>query len=173
MTNATGSESSPLAKSHRAMYECSRAFEQGLDEKQMLQRVCEIFVEVCEFRTVWFDYAEPDGGKATGPTAQAGDPDGLGENRRASGEPCSDEDQSDALRSGGNSQKNPLLSLPIKSDGRTLGVLMFCASHPAQFDPNTVEALDIFSNRLARELAGLRTQRQRNETEEALKQRES
>src|ERR1700730_10721557 len=77
MTNETGSESSPLAKSHRAMYECSRAFEQALDEQQMLERVCEIFVEVCGFRTVWFDYPEPDAANATGPTTQAGAPEGL------------------------------------------------------------------------------------------------
>ena len=173
MTNETGSESSPLAKSHRAMYECSRAFEQALDEQQMLERVCEIFVEVCGFRTVWFDYPEPDAANATGPTTQAGDPEGLAENRRASREAHSAEDPSAALRTGQIFQNNNLLSLPIKSDERLFGVLTFCASHPAQFDPNTLETLDIFSNHLARELAGLRTQRRRKETEEALTQRES
>jgi len=170
MTNGTGSESSPLAKCHRALYECSRAFEQGLDERHLLQRVCDIFIEVCGFRTVWFDQGEA---KASGPMARAGDLEALVENQRASGEGNVGDGVSAALRTGQIYQTSDLLSLPVKSDERLVGVLTFCASHPGQFDPNAIEALEIFSNRLARELAGLRTQQRRNETEEALKQRES
>ena len=173
MTNGSPSEPSSLAKSHRAMYECSRAFEQQLDEKQMLQRVCEIYLAVCGFRSVWYDSAEPAVGDATGPLAQAGDPDALVESRRASREANSADDASAALRNRQIYQRSDLLSLPVKSDERLFGELTFCASHPAQFDPNTVETLVIFSDHLARELAGLRTQRRRKETEEALAQRES
>ena len=173
MTNGSPSEPSSLAKSHRAMYECSRAFEQQLDEKQMLQRVCEIYLAVCGFRSVWYDSADPAVGDAMGPMAQAGDPDALVESRRASREANSADDASAALRNRQIYQRSDLLSLPVKSDERLFGELTFCASHPAQFDPNTVETLVIFSDHLARELAGLRTQRRRKETEEALAQRES
>ena len=173
MTKETGNESSQMPNTHRAMYECARAFEQALDEKQMLQRVCDIFVEVCGFRTVWIGDIGPEPHKTIRLIAQAGSVDALAENKFASAEAYSDDTASIALRTGKRCRSHNALSLLIKSEDRLFGVITFSADNPTQFEPNAIEGLDIFSNLLARELADLRSQRQRLETEETLREQES
>jgi formate hydrogenlyase transcriptional activator len=175
VTNETDNKLSGAMDPHRATYECARAFEQGLDEEKLLQRVCDIFVEFGGFRMVRVSYVKPSGVQVTiHPMAQAGNQHELPRvlDRESSQSNC-EETTTIALRTLQRCQINDVLSLPLNSDVRVIGALTFYAANPDQLEPRIVDILESFAKLFSRELAGLQTQQHRKETETALKQRES
>ena len=175
MTNETDNKSSGTMDPHRATYECARAFDQGLDDETLLQRVCDIFVEFGGFRMVRVTYVKPSGVKETiHAMARAGNQHELLEaSDHQSSEPNSEDAATIALRTRQRCHINDVLSLPLNSNVRVIGALTFYAAHPGQLEPRIVDILESFAKLFSRELAGLQTQQQRKETETALKQRES
>jgi len=73
MTSANQGEAPHTLKTLQAMNEYSKAVESGLDEKQLLQRTCEVFVEFGDFRMAWFGYLELGSDGLIRPLAHAGD----------------------------------------------------------------------------------------------------
>jgi hypothetical protein len=65
-TNAAGGQSSLIRTLREAYAECSNVFGQELEEKQLLQRICEILVEIGGLRVVTFTHADVDGQIAIG-----------------------------------------------------------------------------------------------------------
>ena len=63
-----------------ALLKCAREAVQAVDEQQLLQSVCDIFVEDGGFRMAWVGQAEPDVQKTIRPVAQAGSQDGFAQN---------------------------------------------------------------------------------------------
>ena len=173
-TNATGGQS-PLIRTLREAYaECSNVFGQELEEKQLLQRVCEILVEIGGLRVVTFTHADVDGQIAIGSRIYAADKNTIAATRNdSSGEISLDEPPTIAIRTGQIYCVDDVLSLPIRHNDRLFGALTVCTVRQDKFEPNVVEFLDAFTKFWARELAGLQTRRQRKETEETLTQTES
>src|ERR1700722_12358224 len=175
VANETDNQSSGAMDPHRATYECAKAFEQGLDEEKLLQRVCEILVEFGGFRMVRVSYIKHSGVQGTiHPMAQAGNHHELSRVLDCeSSQSNSEETTTIALRTRQRCHINDVLSLPLNSDVRVIGALTFYAANPGQLEPRIVDILESFAKLFSRELARWQTQQQRKETETALKQRES
>jgi PAS domain S-box-containing protein len=172
--NATGGQSSLVLTIREAYAECSNVFGHELEEKQLLQRVCEILVEIGGLRGVMFTRTEVDGQIAIGPRFYAGDKNEIAATRNASSDEINlDEPSTIAIRTGQIYCVDDVLSLPIRHNDRLFGALTVCTVHQGDFESDIVELLGAFSKFLARELAGLQTRQQRKETEETLTQRES
>jgi PAS domain S-box-containing protein len=173
-TNPTGGQSLLIRTLREAYAECSNVFGQDLEEKQLLQRVCEILVEIGGLRVVTFTHADVDGQIAIGSRIYAGDKNKIAATRNASsGEINLDEPSRIAIRTGQIYCVDDVLSLPIRQNDRLFGALTVCTVRQGEFEPNVIEFLDAFTKFCARELAGLQTRRQRKETEETLTQTES
>jgi PAS domain S-box-containing protein len=173
-TNPTGGQSLLIRTLREAYAECSNVFGQELEEKQLLQRVCEILVEIGGLRVVTFTHADVDGQIAIGSRIYAGDKNTIAATRKASsGEINLDEPSTIAIRTGQIYCVDDVLSLPIRQNDRLFGALTVCTVRQGEFEPNVIEFLDAFTKFCARELAGLQTRRQRKETEETLTQTES
>ena len=169
MTGPNQGDAPHTLKTLQSMNEYSKAVENGLDEKQLLQRTCEVFVEFGDFRMAWVGYLEPGSDGSITPLAHAGD-----ESARVDDPETNLENTAIvAVRTGQLACRGNILSLPLRSNELVLGVLTLSAKTPDQLNPQNVALLDAFSNTVARELAGMRTQQQRKETEETLKQKES
>src|ERR1700693_5902490 len=169
MTGPNRGDPPHTLKTLQAMNEYSKAVESGLDEKQLLQRTCEVFVDFGDFRMAWVGYLEPGSDGLIRPLAHAGH-----ESARVDHPETNLENTAIvAVRTGQLACRGNILSLPLRSNDLVLGVLTLSAKTPEQLNPQNVALLDAFSNTVARELAGMRTQQQRKETEETLKQKES
>src|SRR3984893_14522522 len=169
MTSANQGEAPHTLKTLQAMNEYSKAVESGLDEKQLLQRTCEGFVEFGVVRMAWVGYLEPGSDRLIRPMAHAGDESARVEHPETNLENTAIV----AVRTGQLACRGNILSLPLRSNELVLGALTLYAKIPDQLNARNVALLDAFSNTVARELAGIHTQRQRKETEETLKQKES
>ena len=73
MTGPNQGDAPHTLKTLQSMNEYSKAVENGLDEKQLLQRTCEVFVEFGDFRMAWVGYPEPGSDGSITPLAHAGD----------------------------------------------------------------------------------------------------
>ena len=171
-TNPTSGRPPRLLWLREADVKCSKVFLQELEEKQLLQQVCNIWVETGGFRMVGFAYA--DGREMIGPMLYANNRHEIS----ATDNPSSDrlvlqEVSTIAIRTGQTSRNGDVLSLPVRENERLFGALTMRASQANEFGPNTIELLDASAKFLARALAGLQTRRQRKEIEDALKRKES
>jgi formate hydrogenlyase transcriptional activator len=175
VTNETDNKSPGPMDPHRATYECAKAFEQGLDEETLLQRVCDIFVEFGGFRMVRVTYVKPSDVQETiHRMSRAASQHELREALdHQSSEPNSEDAATIAVRTRQRCQINDVLSLPLNSDDRIIGALTFYAANPDQLEPRLVQLLEAFAKLFSRELVGLQTQQHRKETEAALQKRES
>ena len=169
MTSENQREARHTLKTLQAMNEYSKAVESSHDEKQLLQHTCDVLVEFGDFRMASVGYLEPGSDGLIRPLADARD-----ESARVDATEGNLEDAAiAAVRTGQLACKGNMLSLPLRSNELVLGVLTLCAKTSNQLDPHNIALLDAFSNTIAREMAGMRAQRQRKETEETLKQKES
>lgn len=171
-TNPTSGLPSPLLRLRDADVKCSKLFLQELEEKQLLQHVCNIWVETGGFRMVGFAFA--DGREMIGPMLYASNRHEIS----ATDNPSSDrlvlqEVSAIAIRTGQASRSGDVLSLPVRENDSLFGAFTVRANQAGEIDPNTIELLDAFSRFLARALAGLHTRLQRKEIEDALRHKES
>ncbi len=61
----------------KAITECHQALIRATDERELLNEVCRIIVEVGGYRMAWVGYAEPDAHKSVRPVAQTGFDEGY------------------------------------------------------------------------------------------------
>lgn len=66
-----------LNRALSVLNKCNQILVHADDETALIQKMCDILVDVGEYRMAWVGYAEPDGGKSVRPVAQAGDADGY------------------------------------------------------------------------------------------------
>jgi PAS domain S-box-containing protein len=144
-----------LKQTLRTLLKIGRAIVEAADEHQLLQSVCDIFVEDGGFRSAWVGYPELDPPKIIRPFAQAGDQDGILRNLNLTWDKGNFENPASvSIRTGQTcfNKDNQILSLPLKSDGQAFGALTLYATDPGQFEQDTVELLeewsDLFANAL-------------------------
>lgn len=141
-----------LMQTLRTLLKFGRAMVEAADEHQLLQSVCDIFVKDGGFRTAWVGYPELDPPKIIRPVAQAGDQDGILRSLNLSwAEGNSEDPASTSIRTGQTyfNKDIQILSLPLKSDGQVFGALTLYADDPVQFEQDTVELLEEWSDLFA------------------------
>ena len=62
-----------LNRAYKALSRCTGAVARATEEKQLLQEVCDLAVQVGGYRLVWVGYAQDDPGKTVRPMAMAGE----------------------------------------------------------------------------------------------------
>jgi len=141
-----------LTQTLRMLLKFGRVIIEATNEHQLLQSVCEFFVEKGGFRMAWVGYAESDSQKSIRLVAQAGDQDGILQNLNLTwGDADSKDTASVAIRTGDAccKQDSHVLSLPLKSDGIAFGALTLYADDIRQFDPDSAALLEEWSDLFA------------------------
>ena len=148
-----------LTQTLRTLLKFGRAVIEATDEHQLLQSVCNIFVEDGGFRMAWVGYAEPDSQKTIRLVAQAGDQDEILRNLNLTwAETDSKDPGSLAIRNGEICciPDTHVLSLPLKSDGKAFGAITLYADDLGQFEQDIVELLGEWSDYFAHALIAAR-----------------
>ena len=172
---------------------CNEAMMRSSEEMKFLQELCEIIVEVGEYRLAWVGFAEQDEKKRVRPVAQAGFEDGYletvditwADTERGRGPTGT------AIRTGEPSICQNILTdpkfipwhveaskrgyassiaLPLVTDDQIIGALNIYAVEPDAFDSEEVELLMELGQDLAYGITTLRTRAERKRAEEALRQ---
>jgi len=172
---------------------CNEAMMRSSEEMKFLQELCEIIVEVGEYRLAWVGFAEQDEKKRVRPVAQAGFEDGYletvditwADTERGRGPTGT------AIRTGEPSICQNILTdpkfipwhveaskrgyassiaLPLVTDDQVIGALNIYAVEPDAFDSEEVELLKELGQDLAYGITTLRTRAERKRAEEALRQ---
>ena len=141
-----------LTQTLRMLLKFGRVIIEATNEHQLLQSVCEFFVEKGGFRIAWVGYAESNSQKSIRLVAQAGDQDGILQNLNLTwGDADSKDTASVAIRTGDAccKQDSHVLSLPLKSDGIAFGALTLYADDLRQFDPDSAALLEEWSDLFA------------------------
>ena len=178
----------------KAITECHQALIRATDERQLLDEVCRIIVEVGGYRMAWVGYAEADASKSVRPVAQTGFDAGYVEKlnltwadkERGRG-PVGTAIRTGKLAISQDTQVDPgvafireearkrgyasILSLPLK-EAHTFGALNIYAAEPNAFDDEEINLLLGLANDLAYGIMALRGRAEQRRAEEALKESE-
>jgi PAS domain S-box-containing protein len=173
-----------LHRALRTLGECNEALVRATEETGLLQRICDIIVEVGGYRMAWVGFTIDDEARSVRPVAKAGVEAGYleaakiswADNERGrgptgrcirSGEPevarhiTTHPDfapwRAAALERGYASSA----ALPLVVEGRTLGALMIYAAEPDAFDADELRLLRQLTDDLAFGLGALRAHRER------------
>jgi PAS domain S-box-containing protein len=173
-----------LHRALRTLGECNEALVRATEETGLLQRICDIIVEVGGYRLAWVGFTVEDEAKSVRPVARAGVEDGYLEAARIS---WADNERGRGptgrcIRSGEPVVARQLTTypdfepwraaaaqrgyassaaLPLVVEGRTIGALMIYAAEREAFDDDEVRLLRQLTDDLAFGLGALRTQRER------------
>ncbi|MDZ7959102.1 MAG: response regulator [Aulosira sp. DedQUE10] len=177
----------------QALTNCSQVLVRTKDELDLLQKICQMIVEVGGYRLAWVGLAEHDAQSTISPVAQAGYEDGYLQSLNLiwadniagmgpvgtairTGEICiiqnilSDPDyeiwRCQASKQGYTSS----IALPLIADEQVLGALNIYATEPNAFDADEVKLLEALAIDLAYGMMALRNQRDRQIAETALQQ---
>jgi PAS domain S-box-containing protein len=177
----------------QTLSDCNQVLIRAKDELDLLQKSCQIIVEVGGYRLAWVGFAEHDQQQTIHPVAQAGYEDGYllslnltwsdtirGQTPSASairtGQPCIIQNiftnpsyeiwRCQATKQGYASS----IALPLMADGQPLGVLNIYASELEAFDADEVKLLQKLAADLTYGIIALRNQRDRTAAEIALQQ---
>jgi PAS domain S-box-containing protein len=174
--------------------ECNKILVRAKNETELLQQMCEVIVDVGEYRMAWVGFAEQDQARSVRPIAQVGFEDGyLGlaqitwaDNERGRGLTGT------AIREGltqinQNFQDNPKMepwraaalsrgyqssiALPLKDESSTFGALMIYSASPDGFDDDEVSLLNELAGDMAFGVTTLRVRAERNQAYEELELR--
>ncbi len=165
-----------LTQMLRTLIKFGRAVVEASDEHQLLQSVCDIFVEGGGFRTAWVGYPELDARKTIRPVAQTGDHDGILRNLNLSwADSDSKNPASVSIQTGQTCwiKDHSVLSLPLKSDGQTFGALTLYADKSSPFEQDTVELLEEWSDLFAHAVIAARESALRADITRAFSQEDS
>lgn len=178
----------------KAITECHQALIRATDERQLLDEVCRIIVEVGGYRMAWVGYAENDASKSVRPVAQTGFDEGYVEKlnltwadkERGRG-PVGMVIRTGKLALSKDTQVDPgvafireearkrgyasILALPLK-EAHTFGALTIYAAEPNAFDEEEINLLLGLANDLAYGIMALRGRAEQRRAEEALKESE-
>jgi len=176
----------------KALSECNEALVRASGESELLERVCQLLVEVGGYRFVWVGYAEHDAPKNVRPVAYAGFEKGYlatvnvtwaDEDRGRgptgscirTGQPCMcknyEEDpklapwRAEATRRGYASS----IALPLITEGQTLGALTVYSQSVNAFDGEEVRLLGNLATDLAFGIHTARVRKERKQAEEEIR----
>lgn len=175
----------------RSVSECSKALVRETDEQSLLERLCNIIVEVGGYSMAWVGYAEHDEAKSVSPMASAGHfagyldaivvswsevETGMGPTGKAirSGRPylvrdIVDEPDFEPWREAAMKQGfASMIALPLVGGGRVFGALNIYAHETDAFDQEEVSLLAELADELAYGVISLRTRAEHRQAEEAL-----
>jgi PAS domain S-box-containing protein len=173
-----------LQRALRTLGECNEALVRATDEAALLQRICDIIVEVGGYRMAWVGLALADEARTVRPAARAGVEAGYLDQAKIT---WADEERGrgptgQCLRSGEPVIARHLTSLPefapwrdaavergfaasaalpLNVEGRTIGALMIYAAEPEAFDDDEEKLLRQLTDDLAFGLGALRANRER------------
>jgi len=191
----TENELHSLTRILRATTDCHEALIHSTDEMELVQKICNIVVDISGYRMAWIGYAEHDEAKSVRPIAQSGFEEGYLEKAKISwddtefgrcptgtairtGEPITSLDfandpmmkpwRSEAIRNGYASS----LSLPLKADHEAFGALSMYSSHPDAFNAEEISLLTTLADNLAYGITMLRTREAKQRSEDQLRQGE-
>ncbi|MBD2205884.1 response regulator [Calothrix sp. FACHB-1219] len=177
----------------QALTNCSQVLVRAKDELELLQRICQMIVEVGGYRLAWVGFAEDDAQKTICPVAQAGYEAGYlqslnltwadtVEGRVPAGTAIRTR-QTTIIQ---NILTNPdfevwrcqatkqgyasAIALPLITDNQAFGVLLIYAAEPDSFDSDEVQLLEALATDVAYGIMALRNQRDRQLAQIALQQ---
>jgi len=175
----------------RATTDCNQALIHSSDEMELVQKICNIVVDIGGYRMAWIGYAEHDKEKSVRPVAQSGFEEGYLETAHISwddtefgrgptgtsirtgksitildiiNDPRMKPWHNDAMKRGYASS----LSLPLKADQEVFGAFMIYSSHPRAFNAEETELHTTLADNLAYGISMLRTRLAHQKAQEAL-----
>jgi PAS domain S-box-containing protein/putative nucleotidyltransferase with HDIG domain len=184
-----------LARILRATTLCNQALIHSTDEMELVQKICNIVVDIGGYRMAWIGYAEHDKEKRVRPIAQSGFEEGYLETVTISwddtafgrgptgtairtGKPITSFDiihdpmmkpwRKDAIKHGFASS----LSLPLKAGSEIFGALTMYSSHPGAFNAEEAKLHTTLADNLAYGITMLRTSEAKQRAEDELKHSE-
>jgi len=187
-----------LQKAHRALKtlsECNQIMIHAQEEADLLDSICQVIINVGGYRLAWVGFAEQNAAKQVRPVAQAGyeegylellnitwadTPQGRGPTGKAirTGEPSiaknmlSDPDfapwRDQALKRGYASS----IALPLNIEGQAFGAINIYAQESDAFDAEEVSLLTKLADNLAYGIISLRSRREYERAELALRESE-
>ncbi|MBW4556013.1 MAG: response regulator [Trichormus sp. ATA11-4-KO1] len=172
---------------------CNQVIIRATNENDLLEKICQILVEVGGYQLAWVGFAEHDPAKNIRPVAQAGYEDGYlpSLNLTWLDTVHGQGPTGTAIRTGQISIIQNILTdsnyeiwrcqakkrgyaasiaLPLMAHGRAFGALSIYAAAPDAFDANEVKLLEELAEDLAYGIVALRNQRDRQLAEAALQQ---
>ncbi len=175
--------------------DCNEALIRSVDEAELLKTICRIAIEIGGYRMAWVGLAEDDMAKTVRPAAWAGIDDGYialanvswADTERGrgpigiairSGRPCPVQNILDDPRFAPwrpEAAKRGFASacaLPLKVNDRTFGAFSIYSAQSDAFDTKEAALLQRLADNLAFGIAALRTRRERERAEEALRSSE-
>ena len=184
-----------LNRSLRAISECNQALIHASDEMALLNRICRLVTDIGGYRLAWVGFVEHDENKSVKPVAQAGFEEGGLETLQISwvdtehgrgpigttirtAQPCVVHDLPASLdcapRRAEASKHGPISSLvlPLKTEGRVLGVLNIYSEKPNDFDSEETNLLSELADDLTYGIVALRIRAQQGKAETALRESE-
>jgi two-component system, cell cycle sensor histidine kinase and response regulator CckA len=161
-----------LKRALHALSGCNRALAQATSEKELLQQICDVIVQVGEYRLAWIGYAQSDEAKTVKPMAHAGDEAGYldeivvtwSESESGRGpmgtairknEVCVIADpESDANFAPWRSRARQrgyaaLIAVPLRVAGSSFGAIGIYSGQKGSFENSEVELLTEIANNLA------------------------
>ncbi|MCX6178806.1 MAG: PAS domain S-box protein [Chlorobiales bacterium] len=185
-----------ITRALRAINLCNQSLLQSTEEKELLEKICRIMVEIGDYQMAWVGYAENDTNKIIRPVAQAGFEEGYlktmqftwadfergrgpaGKSIRT-GQPAvnpnmlTDPDfepwRKEAIARGYAS----VISLPLKAENEVFGCLCIYSSMPDAFDTEETQLLTALADNLAYGVFMLRTRKAHADAEVKFRESES
>ena len=191
----TENELHSLTRILRATTDCHEALIHSTDEMELVQKICNIVVDISGYRMAWIGYAEHDEAKSVRPIAQSGFEEGYLETITMvwddtefgrcptgtairTGKPISSTDiindprmkpwKSEAIKHGYASS----LCLPLKAGHEVFAALTIYSSHPSAFNAEETNLLTTLADNLAYGITMLRTREAQQRSEADLRQSE-
>ncbi|UCD80270.1 MAG: sigma 54-interacting transcriptional regulator [Desulfobacterales bacterium] len=178
-------------RAFKLLMECNRTIIRTLRERELLNKICNLIVQVGKYRLAWIGFAMQDSDKRVCPVAQAGFEDGYFENVDFTGfnSIYSQGPTGNAVRSGSTRVAKDIpvdpsyepwrtdasghgyassIALPLLNNGQVLGALNIYSEEPYAFDPLEVQLLEILSQNLTCGLSSVRAHLESRITEDAL-----
>ncbi len=177
----------------KTLSQCNEVLVRTTDESELLQKICQVIVEVGGYRMAWVGFTEEDQKMIVRPMAQTGFKNGYLEALRITwadtefdhspigtairtAKPCICQDvfsdpgytrwRDDAAKFGYVS----LIALPLITDKKPFGALIIYDEEPDAFDDEEVMLLTELADDLAYGIKALRTRVERRKADEQLKQ---
>ena len=184
-----------LTRILRATTLCNQVLLHSTDELELLQKICNIVVDIGGYRMAWIGYVEYDEVKSIRPVAHAGFDEGYLETVTISwddtefgrgptgtairtGKPITSVDiihdavmkpwQKDAIKHGYASS----LGVPLKAGSEVFGALTIYSSHPGAFNAEETKLHTTLADNLAYGITTLRSLEAKRRSEDELKQSE-
>ena len=181
-----------LTRILQATTHCNQSLIHSTDERELVQKICNIVVDIGSYRMAWIGYAEHDKEKSVRPIAQSGFDEGYLETVTISWDDNAfgRGPTGTAIRTGKpaysfdiihDPMMNPWhkeaiihgyatsLSLPLKADDEVFGALSVYSTHSGAFNPEETNLLTALADNLAYGIRMLRTREAKQRSENALK----